>query len=226
MDIEGLGPALIDQLVDQGMVRSIPDIYTVTAGQLEALERMGEKSARNLIAEIEASRERGLTRLLTALGIRHIGEHNARLLAAEFWSIHDLMSASEERLAEVAGIGPIVAESVFRFFRSEAGIETIRSLEKLGVKMCEDAPPRKRAASSRFAGKTFVVTGTLARFSRAEAEERIRSLGGKTASSVSRKTDYLVAGDNPGSKLEKAKELGIEVLSEDDLDGPDLRSEI
>jgi DNA ligase (NAD+) len=217
MDIEGLGPALIDQLVDQGIVECLPDIYALTKEQLEALERMGEKSAQNLIEAIQGSKERGLTRLLTALGIRHIGERNARLLAAEFGSLQRITSASQEQLAQIPGIGPIVAESVYEFFRSHAGVETISSLEKYGLKMQEDFPYREGEAASKFAGKTFVVTGTLANFSRAGMEERIRELGGKTASSVSKNTDYVVAGDNPGSKLEKAKKLGITILTEADL---------
>jgi DNA ligase (NAD+) len=217
MDIEGLGPALIDQLVDQGIVKSLPDIYALTKAPLEELERMGEKSAQNLLDGIDTSKDRGLARLLTALGIRHIGERNARLLAAEFGSIRELMSASEERLAQIPGIGPVVAESVYLFFRSDAGIETVRSLEEYGLKMTEDPPSRKSEVSSRFAGKTFVVTGTMVNFSRAEMEERIRKLGGKTTSNVSKNTNYVVAGSDAGSKLDKAKELGIEILSEEDL---------
>jgi DNA ligase (NAD+) len=217
MDIEGLGPALLDQLVDQGIVRSLPDIYALTKEQLEPLVRMGEKSSQNLIEGIEASKARGLARLLTALGIRHIGERNARLLAAEFGNIQDLMSASEERLAQIPGVGPIVAESVYQFFRSKAGTDTVRSLESHGLKMSDDAVVSKPAVHSRFAGKTFVVTGIMEHFSRAEMEEQIRRLGGKTSTSVSQKTDFVVAGSNPGSKLDKAKELGIEILSEEDL---------
>jgi DNA ligase (NAD+) len=217
MDIEGLGPALIDQLVDQGIVKSLPDIYNLTTEQLEQLERMGQKSAQNLIEGIQASKDRGLIRILTALGIRHIGERNARLLAEEFGTIEKLIAASQERLAEIPGVGPIVAESVYQFFRSKAGIETIRALESRDVKMSEDIPPKMPAPVSRFAGKTFVITGTMKNFSRTEMEERIRQLGGKTSSSVSRKTGFVVAGSDAGSKLEKAKELGIEILSEEDL---------
>jgi DNA ligase (NAD+) len=217
MDIEGLGPALIDQLVDQDIVKSLPDIYGLTAAQLEKLERMGEKSAQNLIEGIEASKNRGLTRVLTALGIRHVGERNARLLAAEFGNIDALLSSSEERLAEIPGVGPIVAQSVHQFFQSDAGIETIHSLTEHHVKMSEEIARNTPKNASRFAGKTFVLTGTMARFSRTEMEERIRRFGGKTSSSVSRKTDFVVAGNNPGSKLEKARELGIEILSEEDL---------
>ncbi len=216
MDIEGLGPALLDQLVDQGLVRALPDIYGLAREQIETLERMGEKSAQKLVEAIEASKQSGLARLLTALGIRHIGERNARLLAAEFGDLRELMASTEERLAQIPNIGPIVAESVYQFFRSEAGIQTIQRLQDYGIKMSAPRAPRP-AASSRFSGKTFVVTGTMEHLSRAEMEERIRNLGGKTASSVSKKTDYVVAGVNAGSKLDKAKELGIEILSEKDL---------
>jgi DNA ligase (NAD+) len=217
MDIEGLGPALIDQLVDQSLVRSLTDLYALTVEQLAGLEHMGEKSARKLAENIRAGKDRGLTRVLTALGIRHIGERNARLLAEEFGNIDALMSASEERLAQIPGVGPIVAESVHRFFRSQAGIETVRSLKQHGVTMAEEVHPQPAASRPKFEGKTFVVTGTMDHFSRAEMEELIRRLGGKTASSVSKNTDYVVAGSSPGSKLDKAKQLGIEVLSEEDF---------
>jgi DNA ligase (NAD+) len=218
MDIEGLGPALVDQLVDHGIVNSLPDVYALSAEQLAGLEHMGEKSAQKLIESIGSSKKSGLTRVLTALGIRHIGEHNARLLAEEFGNIHDLMSASETRLAQIPGMGPIVAESVYGFFRSEAGKNTIGSLERHGVDMTGERKSKSSANQPHFEGKTFVVTGTMARFSRAEIEELIRRLGGKTTSSVSRKTNYVVAGLDPGSKLDKAKELGIEVLTEDEFE--------
>jgi DNA ligase (NAD+) len=178
---------------------------------------MGHKSAQNLVEGIHSSKDRGLTRVLAALGIRHIGENNARLLAEEFGNIEALMSASEERLAQIPGIGPIVAESVYGFFKSESGIETIRNLSRYQVKMTEEIRSRTPANQPKFSGKTFVVTGTMVRFSRTEMEEFIRKLGGKTSSNVSRNTDYVVAGSNPGSKLDKARELEIEVLSEDDL---------
>jgi DNA ligase (NAD+) len=176
---------------------------------------MGEKSARNLVESILASKDRGLARVLTALGIRHVGERNARLLAERFGSMPVLMSASEEDLAQIPGIGPVVAESIYGFFRSEAGIETIQSLDKYGVCMKETTRSNESPVRPRFEGKTFVVTGTLERFSRAEAEEHIRRLGGKTSSTVSKNTNFVVAGSNPGSKLDKAGKLGIEVLSEE-----------
>jgi|WetSurMetagenome_2_1015567.scaffolds.fasta_scaffold01277_3 DNA ligase (NAD+) len=215
MDIEGLGPSLIEQLVSKGLVKSIPDLYGLNVEQLRELERMGEKSAENLIAEINASKGRGLARLLTALGIRHVGERNARLLAEEFGSVEDLMAAPCERLAEISGVGPIVAESVYQFFRSEAGRKTIRFLAQHGLSTKE--PLKKKSAGderSGFAGRTFVVTGTLERSTRIEAEELIRSLGGKAASSVSRNTAYVIAGTDPGSKVDKARELGIPILDE------------
>jgi DNA ligase (NAD+) len=218
MDIEGLGPALIDQLVDRNIVRSLPDLYDLDAVQIAELERMGEKSAQNLIESIHSSRGRGLTRILTALGIRHVGENNARLLAQDFGDIHSLMAASEERLAQIPGVGPIVAESVFKFFHSKAGIETIKELENHGVNLTGPMVKKTESIRSPFEGKTFVVTGTMARFSRAQMEELIRRQGGKTSSAVSRRTDYVVAGDNPGSKLDKARELGVKILGEEEFE--------
>jgi DNA ligase (NAD+) len=204
--------------VDQKMVESLPDLYALTEEQLAGLEHMGEKSAQKLVENINASKNRGLTRVLTALGIRHIGERNARLLAEEFGSMRALISATEERIAQIPGVGPIVAESVYSFFRSEAGIQTIRSLEQHGVAMTAEMHLKGSAKLPEFEGKTFVVTGTMVRFSRTEIEELIRRLGGKTSSNVSRNTSYVVAGSNPGNKLDKAKELGIEVLGEEDFE--------
>jgi DNA ligase (NAD+) len=218
MDIEGLGPALIDQLVDKEIVKSLTDLYSLSAAELEKLERMGEKSAQNLIENVSASKDRGLSRVLTALGIRHVGEHNARLLAAEFGNIHDLMDASEERLAQIAGVGPIAAESIHKFFRSEAGTRLIGDLERYGVQMTGDAPAGTPPGPSRLEGKTFVVTGAMSRRSRTEMEELIRARGGKTTSGVSRNTDYVIAGSSPGSKLDKARELGVRILSEEEFE--------
>lgn len=219
MDIEGLGTALIDQLVDTGLVRSIPDLYRLTLEPLVELERMGKKSAQNLLAGIEASKERGLCRLLTGLGIRHVGDHVAELLATEFGNIDDLMNASVERLAQVEGIGQERAESIHRFFQSAAGRKTIQELRSLGVKLTEDVRPAPAAAGGKgLTGKTFVVTGTLSRYGREEIEELIKKLGGKATSSVSKKTDYVVAGEKAGSKLDKARQLGVPVLSEEEFE--------
>jgi DNA ligase (NAD+) len=219
MDIEGLGTALVDQLVDAGLVRSIPDVYRQTLEQLLELERVGKKSAQNLLDGIAASKDRGLTRVLTGLGIRHVGEHVAELLARAFGDIDALMSASVERLARVEGISDERAESIHRFFQSNAGRKTIDDLRSLGVKLTEDAPPEPAAgAKTSLAGKTLVVTGTLTRYSREEIESLIKELGGKATGSVSKKTHYVVAGENAGSKLDRARELGVPVLNEDEFE--------
>jgi DNA ligase (NAD+) len=212
MDIEGLGPELIDRLVDQKLVQSLPDLYRLTIDQLMEVERIGKKSAQNLLDRIAASKDRGLAKVLAGLGIRHVGDRNARLLAEKFGSIDALLKASEEEIARVAGVGQVVSQSVHEFFHSETGRKTIRELGDFGVKMSEKkAAPTK---DGKLAGKTFVVTGTLARFSREEIEDLIHQLGGKAASSVSRNTDFVVAGEEPGSKLDKAKQLGIKVIGE------------
>ncbi len=218
MDIEGLGPALVDQLVDRGIIESVPDIYRLTVDQLAELERMGEKSAQNVIDGVNASKERGLTRVLTALGIRHVGERNARLLAEEFGNIDALISATEERLASIPGVGPIVARSIYEFFHSGVGRKTIEQLRRYGVRMTEQVKKADARERARLEGKTLVVTGTMTHFSRAEIEELIHRLGGKATSTVSKKTDYIVAGENAGSKLDKAKAMGIEILTEDQFE--------
>ncbi len=212
MDIAGLGPALIEQLVDGGLVRSLPDLYGLTSDQLLELERMGEKSAEKLVAGIAASKDRGLARVLTGLGIRHVGERNARLLAEEFGSVEALMKASEERIADVNGIGPVVAHSVHQFFHSDTGRKTIEDLRGYGVRLTE----KKTAptGTGKLAGKTVVITGTLERFGRHEVEDLVHRLGGHATGSVSKKTDYVVAGADPGSKLDAAHKLGVRVLSE------------
>jgi len=219
MDIEGLGTAIVDQLVDAGLVGSIADLYRLTFEQLVDLERMGKKSAQNLLDGIAASKDRGLAHLLTGLGIRHVGEHVAELLAAKFGNIDDLMTASAERLAQVEGIGEERAESIHQFFQTRGGRKTIEDLRGLGLKLTEDARPTPaQLGAADLTGKTFVVTGTLTKFSRDEIEGLIKKLGGKAAGSVSKKTSYVVAGENAGSKLTKAKELGVPVLSEEEFE--------
>jgi DNA ligase (NAD+) len=219
MDIEGLGDALIDQLVDNGLVRSIPDLYRLTEDQLVELERMGKKSAQNLLEQIEASKERGLTRVLTGLGIRQVGRSMAELLTHAFSNVDDLMEASVERLSQIEGFGPERARRIYEFFHGTAGRKTIEDLRSLGVKLTEKPSPRPKAAGgSDLSGKTFVVTGTLDHYGREEIEDLIRSLGGKPTGSVSKKTDYVVAGDKPGSKLDKARALGVPVLTEAEFD--------
>jgi DNA ligase (NAD+) len=218
MDIEGLGSAIIDQLVDSGLVRSHADLYRLTLDQLLELERMGKKSAQNLLDGIAASKERGLMHLLAGLGIRHVGDHVAELLASEFSTMDDLTQASAERLAHVEGIGPERGESIHQFFHSDAGSKLIEDLRSLGLKMTEDVVAKPQAGSNPIAGKTFVITGTLAHYSREEIEALIKMQGGKPTASVSKKTDYVVAGEKAGSKLDKAKQLGVAVLSEKEFD--------
>jgi len=217
MDIEGMGPALIDQLVDKKAVNSLGDIFALTVEQLKDLDRMGEKSACKIIDGIEASKKRGLARVLTALGIRHVGEGTARLLSEEFGDIQALTDAPQERIAEITGVGDVVAKSVYDFFKSRAGVDTIQTFKTRGVCMTEETRARVSEIHPKFAGKTFVVTGTMKGFSRMEMESMIRSMGGKTSSSVSKKTDFVIAGTDPGSKLEKARNLGVKIISEDDF---------
>jgi len=214
MDISGLGPAIIDQLVDNGLVQSLHDLYRLQPAQLLELERMGRKSAQKIIQEIEASKKKGLRRLLTGLGLRHVGERNARLLTEKFSDIKGLLNASEEELARVEGVGEVVAKSVRQFFQNETGRKTIRQLQELSVKMTERRHAETRANEGEFVGKKVVVTGTLDRLSRHEAEEAVFRSGGNAASSVSRKTDFVIAGKDPGSKLAKARALGIKILNE------------
>ncbi|MDH7568167.1 MAG: NAD-dependent DNA ligase LigA, partial [Armatimonadota bacterium] len=217
MDIEGIGPAQVEQLVERGLVKDPADLYTLTLDQMLPLERMGETLARKILRNIQASRERPLARLLFALGIRHVGEHVADLLAEHFGSLEALEQASEEELAKVPGIGPEIAFSVARFFRQDATRALLEKLRAVGVRPQAQAAPAAVAASSDVAGKTFVFTGGLKTMTRAEAEARVKALGGRAAGSVSARTDYVVAGEGAGSKLEKARQLGVAVLTEEEF---------
>jgi DNA ligase (NAD+) len=212
MDIEGLGDKLVEQLVATGLVKGYDDLYALTPERLEPLERMGRKSAEALVAQIAASRDRGLVRVLNALGIRHVGPRVATLLARRFPTIEALADASDEQLAAVSEIGPVIAASVHEWLASPHGQRTIAGLRAAGVRL--DVPAADRVADGPLTGKTLVVTGTLPGFSRQEAEEAIRRAGGRAAGSVSKKTDYVVAGADAGSKLEKARTLGVTVLDE------------
>lgn len=213
MDIEGLGPALVTQLVERELVHSPADLYRLDAAQLAGLERMGPKSAANVVRAIQASKGRGLARLLYALGIRHVGEGTARDLARHFGSIRAVMQASVEDLMKVPDVGEVVARSIREFFDEPANRRLVEELESLGVSTTQEpeaAPP----VASPFAGKRVVVTGTLSRYSRREVEALLASLGAQVSGSVSARTDYLVAGESPGSKLDKARALGVTVLDE------------
>lgn len=216
MDITGLGPALINQLVDAGLVKDITDLYRLRKEDLLQLQRMGEKSSRNLLQAIDDSRRNPLHRLIFGLGIRHVGERAARLLAGKFSSIDNLMRASKEELTAISEIGPTIAESVTTFFAQQQNREIIRKLQEAGVNTRSDNEETSRSGRP-LKGKTFVLTGTLQGLTRNEAREKIESLGGKVSSSVSKKTDYLVAGENPGSKYEKAQKLGTTILDEEGL---------
>jgi len=212
LDIEGLGDKLVDQLVDAGLVRTPADLYTLDTPKLAALERMAEKSAANVVAAIERSKHTTLARFVFGLGIRHVGEVTAKDLAAHFGTLDALMAADAAQLQQAPDVGPVVAESVARFFAESHNREGIEMLRAAGVRWTEGEP--RRAAAGAFAGKIVVLTGTLAAMSRDEAKERIEAGGGKVTGSVSKKTDCVVAGEEAGSKLDKARELGVEVLDE------------
>jgi DNA ligase (NAD+) len=212
MDIEGLGSKLVEQLVAEGKVDDPADLYRLTVDELAALERMGKKSAENLVRNLDASKARSLARLIFALGIRHVGVTAARTLARAFGSIDALAAADAARLTEIDEVGEIMADAIRGYFAEPENRRHIERLAKAGVRMHEDV--REAARPKPLQGLTFVVTGTLANATREEIRERIESAGGKVAGSVSAKTDYVVAGENPGSKLSKARELGVRVVDE------------
>lgn len=213
LDIEGLGEKLVEQLVDRARIHSLADIFTLQAAELAGFERMGQKSADNLIAAIQQAKQPPLGRLIFALGIRHVGETTARDLALHFGSIEGLMTASVDTLLGVNDVGPVVAGSIARFFAEAHNQEIVRALREQGVEPAAEVAAR----SAGLSGKTFVLTGTLPVWSREDASSLIVAAGGKVTGSVSRKTSFVVAGADAGSKLEKARELGVVVLDEDGL---------
>ncbi len=210
MNIEGLGDAAVQQLLERGLVKSVADLYRLTEEQLVGLERFAEKSARTLLAEIERSKRAGLARVLMGLGVRFVGERTAELLAQEFGSIDAIMAASAEELERVEEVGPRISEAILEFFSRPANIELVERLKEAGVAMTAE----KKQRSAQLAGLTFVLTGTLSHLTREQAKEKIEAAGGKIAGSVSKKTSYVVAGEEAGSKLEKARELRISVIDE------------
>jgi DNA ligase (NAD+) len=219
MDIEGLGEKIIEQLVDAKLVSCIPDLYRLNLDQLVALERMGKKSAQNLLEGLEASKQRGLSRLLAGLAIQHVGDSVADLLANEFGDIDALMNASVDQLNAINGIGPIMAQAIHDFFHAEQNRTIVEELRSLGLKLTQDKRPSPaQSGGTDLTGKTFVVTGTLEKYSREEIEGLIRQFGGKASGSVSKSTSYLVAGEKAGSKLDKAKKLGVTVLTENEFE--------
>jgi DNA ligase (NAD+) len=210
MNIEGLGEAVVQQLIDRKLVRSVADLYQLDELQLTALDRFAEKSAKALLDEIERSKNAGLARVLMGLGVRFVGERTAELLAEEFGSIEALRVATAEELERVEEVGPRISQAILDFFAQPANNALIESLAKSGVKMTAE----KKQRSTQLAGLTFVLTGTLPTLTRDEAKARIEQAGGKTAGTVSKKTSYVVAGDEAGTKLDKANKLKVPVLDE------------
>ena len=214
MDIEGLGPAVLEQLLAQELVKSPADLYRLTVSQLMMLERMGEKSSQNLVDAIAKTKENDLYRLIFALGIRHIGQKAAKLLTGRFRSVDELFAASQEEIASIEGFGGIMAESVAEFFAQPGTARLIGELRDAGVNLESRAA---ETADARFAGKTFVLTGTLPTMTRNEASALVEKYGGKVSSSVSKKTSYVLAGEEAGSKLTKANQLGVTVITEEEF---------
>jgi DNA ligase (NAD+) len=215
MDINGLGDKLVDQLIATKLVETVADLYALDRGKLVELERMAEKSADNLLAQIERSKETTLERFLYALGIPQVGTASAELLAGHFGSLEAVMEADLDALQQIHGVGPRMADDVYRFFRQAHNREVIAALRRGGVRW--RAGGARAGVAQTLAGKTFVLTGGLNSMTRDEARRSLKARGAKVAESVSKKTDYVVAGEDPGSKLDRARELGVEVIDEDAL---------
>ena len=213
MNIEGMGDALVNQLTERGLVKNVADIYLLTKSDLLKLERMGDKSAQNVLNEIEASRKLPLERVIYGLGIRFVGERTAEFLAQHFGSLDAMIEAGVEELQEVNEVGPRIAESIYNFFQEPKNRELVDQLRKAGLQF----HGTKKERGTKLQGKTFVITGTLANYSRDETKKMIEDAGGKVTGSVSKKTDYVVAGADPGSKLDKARELSVNVIGENEL---------
>jgi DNA ligase (NAD+) len=213
MNIDGMGDALVTQLTDRGMVKDVADLYQLTKTDLLQLERMGDKSAQNVLEEIEQSKKLPLERVIYGLGIRFVGERTAQFLAQHFGAMRDLVQAREEELQQVEEVGPRIAKSIVEFFAEPKNRELVDELRAAGLTMTGT----KKARGTQLAGKTFVLTGTLAYHTRDEAKRMIEDAGGKVTGSVSKKTDYVVAGEDAGSKLDKAKELGVAVIDEEQM---------
>jgi DNA ligase (NAD+) len=214
MNIDGLGDKLVDQLVDKGLVRDVADLYSLSHEELASLERMADKSASNLLEEIENSKKAELARVIFALGIRFVGERTGQFLAEHFGSLDKLAKATEEELCEVEEVGPRVAESILHFFREPRNLKVLEKLRQAGLQFEQK---KVRKAEGKLAGKQFVLTGTLPNYSRDEATRLIEEAGGRVISSVSKKTDYVVVGADPGSKLDKARSLGVKTIDEAEL---------
>ncbi len=214
MNIDGMGPAIIEQLLDKNMIYNIADIYSLTADDLKTLDKIKEKSAQNLINAINESKKNSLDRLINSFGIRHIGTKTAKILVKKFNKIDMFFDASVDDFMAVNEIGEIMAQSLVSFFANPQTVDLIERLRNAGVNMESESTEN---IDERFSGKTFVLTGTLSKFSRNEASELIEKFGGKTSSSVSKKTSYVLAGEEAGSKLTKAEELGVTIITEDEF---------
>ena len=213
MNIDGMGDALVNQLTERGMVKDVADIYKLTKANLLSLERMGDKSAENVLKEIEKSKKLPLERVIDGLGIRFVGERTAQFLAEHFGDINALMNSGEEELQQVEEVGPRITKSIVEFFAEPKNRELVEELRSAGLTLTG----KKKERGTKLAGKTFVLTGTLAHYSRDDAKKMIEDAGGKVTGSVSKKTDYVVAGADAGSKLDKAKVLGVRVIDEDEM---------
>lgn len=215
MNIDGLGEAIIQQLIDRKLINNIADIYYLTYDNIASLKKEGDKFTNNLLTAIEESKNNDLDKIIRSLGIRNVGSKLAKVLAKEFKNIDNLMQASLIRLNSIHDIGEVTANYIYDFFRQEQTIDLINRLKQAGVNMNY---LKKESGDERFFGKTFVLTGSLNKYTREEASKIIEDFGGKTSSSVSKKTSYLLAGEDAGSKLKKAKELGVKIISEDEFD--------
>jgi DNA ligase (NAD+) len=213
MNIDGMGESLVAQLLDKGLVKNVADIYDLSKKDLLSLERFADKSAQNILDEIENSKKLPLERVIYGLGIRMVGERTAQFLAEHFGSMEALASASLEELQGVNEVGPKIAESIAEFFSNPANRKLVQRLEAAGLTF----KGKKKERGTKLAGKTFVLTGTLSAFTRDEAKKLIEDAGGRVSGSVSKKTDYVVAGSDAGSKLDKAKELGVPVIDEKEM---------
>ena len=215
MDIDGLGYKIVESLIEKGLIKNIADIYNLTLEDIASLKKNGKKFASNLIEAIEKSKERDLFNVINALGIRQVGIKAAKVLAKKYKTMDNLMDASLESLCTVNDVGQITASNIYEFFRQEQTIDMISKLKQAGVNMNIN---EKEEMDNRFEGKTFVLTGSLSKYTRDEASNLIERFGGKTSSSVSKKTDYVLAGEDAGSKLIKAQTLGITILTEEEFE--------
>ena len=214
MDIDGLGPSIIEQMIERNMISNVADLYKLSLESISQMDKMGEKSAQNLLDSLHKSKSNPLYRLIYGLGIRHIGEKAAKILAKKYKTIDDLINTSIEDLTKIDDIGNVMAQSITEFFAQEQNLELIENLRNSGINMVDE---QEEMTDSRFMGKTFVLTGTLSQFTRKEASDIIEGFGGKTSSSVSKNTDFVLAGEEAGSKLDKANKLGISVITEEEF---------